>query len=291
MNLFETLTTIAHRPDVWSKYTASQLWADPYIATQMLKFHLNPDVDAASRNEPFINESVEWLISRFALANHSKVIDFGCGPGLYTSRLAQQGITVTGVDFSANSLSYAKNCAEENSLNIQYVEQNYLEFETEDKFDLVTMIMCDFCALSPRQRAKLLKKWERILTCDGSIVLDVHTNKAFGGQNETATKDFGNREETMTVEPNFMNGFWAPCDYYGFLNVFKYPEEKVILEKYTIVLPEEERVIYNWLQYFTLEALTEEVEAQGLRIDSVYNDIRGEQYSEVDEMAVVLRRA
>lgn len=291
MNLFETLTTISLRPDVWSKYTASQLWTDPHIATQMLKFHLNPDVDAASRNKLFVNESIEWLVSRFALTNHSKVIDFGCGPGLYTSSFAQKGITVTGVDFSENSLSYAKKYAEENSLTVEYVKQNYLEFETDDKFDLVTMIMCDFCALSPEQRAKLLKKWERMLTCDGSIVLDVHTSKAFDDQNDTFTKGFGNRTESMTFEPNFMNGFWAPCDYYGFLNVFRYPEEKVILEKYTIALPNEERIIYNWLQYFTLEALAEEVEAQGLRIDSVYNDIRGEQYTEVDEMAVVLRRA
>ncbi|SIN70218.1 class I SAM-dependent methyltransferase [Halodesulfovibrio marinisediminis] len=280
MNLFDALSTITHRPDVWSKYTAGQLWADPYVATQMLNFHLNQDVDLASRSERFIDESVAWLNTKFGLNEDTKVIDFGCGPGLYTSRFAQCGAEVTGVDFSANSIDYAKQYAEEHGLSITYVEQNYLEFETEAEFDLVTMIMCDFCALSPQQRGLLLKKWKRMLAADGSIVFDVYTDKAFA-----------HRKESETYERNLMNHFWAPDDYFGFINVFKYIEEKVKLDKYTIVLPDETRVIYNWLQFFTLEALSEEVEAHGLRIDSVYNDVRGEEYTGSDEMAVVLRSA
>lgn len=280
MNLFEALTTITHQPSVWSKYTAGQLWADPHVAKQMLEFHLNQDVELASRNERFIDESVTWLKTTFGLGENAKVIDFGCGPGLYTSRFAQCGADVTGVDFSANSLDYARQYADEHALSITYVEQNYLGFETEATFDLITMIMCDFCALSPQQRGGLLKKWEQMLAPDGAIVFDVYTDKAFAS-----------RKESSTFERNLMNNFWAPCDYFGFINVFKYIEEKVKLDKYTIVLPDEVRVIYNWLQFFTLEALTEEVEAQGLRIDSIYNDVRGEEYTGSEEMAVVLRKA
>ena len=280
MNLFETLNTITQRPVVWSKYTAGQLWTDAHIATQMLDYHLNPDVDAASRNEKFIDESAAWIISRFNLDRHSNIIDFGCGPGLYTSRFAQKGVNVTGVDFSANSIDYARGFASENALQINYIEENYLTFETEKKFDLITMIYCDFCALSPAQRFELLGKFNRMLTDDGSILLDVHTEKAFE-----------KRTESAKYERNLMDGFWAPHDYYGFLNIFKYAEEKVVLDKYTIVDSEKERVIYNWLQYFSLEALTREVEAQGLYIDSVYDDVRGTKYSDSDDMAVVLRRA
>ncbi|WP_066857462.1 class I SAM-dependent methyltransferase [Halodesulfovibrio spirochaetisodalis] len=280
MNLFDALITTTHRPEVWSKYTADQLWTDPYVATQMLDYHLNQDVELASRNERFIGNSVRWLDSKFGLGNHIKVIDFGCGPGLYTSRFARYGAEVTGVDFSVNSIKYARKYAAEHALAITYVEQNYLDFEPEEKFDLITMIMCDFYALSPQQRGKLLKKWECMLAPDGAIVLDVCTDKAFAAC-----------EESATFERNLMNGFWASRDYFGFLNGFVYKEENVKLDKYTIVLPDEVRIIYNWLQFFTLEALTEEVEAQGLRIDSVHNDVCGTKYTGSDEMAVVLRRA
>lgn len=280
MNMFETLSAITHRPLVWSKYTAGQLWTDPHIATQMLNYHLNPDVDAASRNKKFVDESATWLASRFKLNRHSSVIDFGCGPGLYTSRFAMEGSNVTGVDFSSNSIGYAKRFAEENSLIINYIEQDYLTFETDKKFDLITMIMCDFCALSPEQRAVLLGKFKSMLTDGGSIVLDVYTDKAFE-----------NREESAIYEHNLMNGFWAPHDYYGFLNILKYPEERVVLDKYTIVDSDGERVIYNWLQYFTLEELTREVKRQGLYVESVYDSIRGATYTGSDEMAVIIQRA
>ena len=71
---------------------------------------------------------------------------------------------MTGIDFSKRSIEYAKEVAVRDQLNISYVNQNYLEFETEDQFDLVLMIMCDFCALSPTQRKKILRKFHRILT-------------------------------------------------------------------------------------------------------------------------------
>ena len=116
----------------------------------------------------------------------SKICDFGCGPGLYTSRLARHGAQVTGVDFSPRSLRYAREQAEKEDLAIRYVHQNYLEFETEVRFDLVTMITCDFCALNPAQRAQMLDKWCRLLEPGGHVLLDAYLHAALEGREETA---------------------------------------------------------------------------------------------------------
>ena len=48
--------------------------------------------------------------------------------------------------------------------------------------------------------------------------------------------------------------------YYGFLNTFKYNEEKITLDKYTIIEETRTRVIYNWLQYFNQDSLRKEFE-------------------------------
>jgi len=85
---------------------------------------------------------------------NTEIADFGCGPGLYTTRLAERGAIVTGIDFSENSLRHAKQVADEKGLDITYVLRNYLDFDTTDRFDLIIMIMCDYCALSPGQRNK-----------------------------------------------------------------------------------------------------------------------------------------
>jgi trans-aconitate methyltransferase len=54
----------------------------------MLAFHLDGEIDVSSRRTGFIDNSVRWLQEHFELSNSSRVIDFGCGPGLYTSRIA-----------------------------------------------------------------------------------------------------------------------------------------------------------------------------------------------------------
>ncbi len=102
--MYEQLIHINERPFPFSIYTADTLWTDPHIARQMLKAHLNPDTDSASRRPAFIEASVNWLQQRFNIGPGTRLADFGCGPGLYTTRLAQLGAAVTGIDFSENSL-------------------------------------------------------------------------------------------------------------------------------------------------------------------------------------------
>jgi len=123
----------------------------------MLEYHLDESVDLSSRNKDFIDRSVKGIVSHFGIDRHTAIADFGCGPGLYTTPFAERVADVTGIDFSERSIHYAKETAVRKSLVIDYVCQDYLEFETEKRFDLITMIMCDYCALSPIQRKNLRK--------------------------------------------------------------------------------------------------------------------------------------
>jgi len=271
---------INQRPKVFEYYTARDLWDDEYISGKMLEFHLNGEIDVSSRNKSFIDQSVEWIVSHFNLQKGSMVADFGCGPGLYAERLARHSIAVTGIDFSHRSIEYAKNLAHKKGLSINYVNQNYLEFETEDKFDLILMIMCDFCALSPEQRRTILSKFSRLLKPQGKVLFDVYS---LVGYNE--------RQEESRHEVNLLDGFWSPDRYDGFLNVFKYDNEKVILDKYTILQNDKTRVIYNWLQYFSPESLREELKKTGFVIESIFADVAGSPFkANGKEFAVVVRK-
>ena len=184
--MFEELEKINKRPEPFQFYTASDLWTDEHTSKQMLSFHLSEAVDVSSRNAEFITRSVDWITTEFDIGRDTKIADFGCGPGLYTARLAKRGAVVTGIDFSKRSIEYAKEVADREKLNITYVNQNYLEYETEDRFDLVLMIMCDFCALSPTQRKGLLRKFRKILKPRGAVLLDVYSLSAFEQKEEVA---------------------------------------------------------------------------------------------------------
>jgi len=278
--MFDELEQINKRPEPFEFYTASDLWTDEHTSEQMLAFHLNEDVDVSSRNAEFINRSVEWIASLFNVGAGTKIADFGCGPGLYATRLAQRQAEVTGIDFSKRSIHYAQEVATREGQSIHYVNQNYLEFETDDRFHLILMIMCDFCALSPEQRKKILSKFHTILEPGGSVLLDVYSLAAFD-----------EREEATTCEANLLNGFWSPNKYYGFLNTFKYEEEKVVLDKYTIIEASRTRTVYNWLQYFSPETLDREFEECGFTVEEHYSDVAGSPFdSKTKEFAVVAKK-
>jgi cyclopropane fatty-acyl-phospholipid synthase-like methyltransferase len=278
--MFEELKKINARPRPFEFYTASDLWTDEHTSKQMLSFHLNENIDVSSRNAAFVDRSVEWIASRFNVGAGTRIIDFGCGPGLYAVRLAKRKADVTGIDFSARSIQYAQEIAVKESLSIHYINQNYLEFETEDRFDLILMIMCDFCALSPDQRRKLLSKFRAILKPDGYVLLDVYSLKAFE-----------QREEVAMYEANLLHGFWSPNKYYGFLNTFKYDKEKVVLDKYTIVEADRTQTVYNWLQYYNPKELEQEFANCGLKTESFYLDVAGSPFdSEGKEFAVIARK-
>ncbi|MCP4144079.1 MAG: class I SAM-dependent methyltransferase [bacterium] len=278
--MFEKLEDINIRHEPFEFYTAEDLWTDNHISEQMLAYHLNSDIDASSRHIEFIDQSVAWIVSHFNVGTGTRIADFGCGPGLYTNRLAKLGANVTGIDFSKRSIKHASTVAQEEGLAATYVNQNYLEFETEDRFDLILMIMCDFCALSPAQRMVLFEKFQRLLTPGGSVLLDVYSMKAFE-----------QREEATSYEENLMNGFWSAEKYHGFLNTFKYDDVGVVLDKYTIIEASRTRTIYNWFQYFSRKSLQSEFEKAGFSKQEFYGNVAGTPFAEsASEFAIVGKR-
>ncbi len=278
--LFRILESANEKPAAFSVYTANELWTDEYTSEQMLTFHLNGEIDVSSRRSSFIDDSVRWMTSYFSLSPKSRIIDFGCGPGLYTARFAELGAEVYGVDFSRRSIEYAREFADRNNLDVIYAEADYLEYWPEGEFDLITMIMCDYCALSPDQRAALLVKYKELLSKRGRIVLDVYSLSAFA-----------DKKEGSFYEKNQLNGFWSAQPYYGFVSSFKYEEDKVSLDKYTIIERDRQREIYNWLQYFTPQSLEQEAHIAGLEFDAVNADVAGNPYdSGAAEFAVVMKK-
>lgn len=281
LDFYRELARVAERPAPFSVYTAEELWTDSHTSQRMLAFHLDPDVDVSSRRHGFIDESIEWMVAERGLSSRSRVIDFGCGPGLYASRFAARGVRVTGVDFSPASIAYAKEQAAAAGHEISYHQANYLEFVPDGEFDLVIMIMCDYCALSPPQRSQMLRTFADSLASDGRLIFDVYSMTAFG-----------QKQEQLLFEENLLDGFWSPSPYFGFLATFTYDVEHVALDKYTIVEPTRRHEVYNWMQYFSPDCLERELAEHGLIVEKVLGDVAGRSFDpSSSEFAVVARRA
>ena len=130
------------------------------------------------------------------------------------------------------------------------------------------------------QRQQLLGKFFRYLKPGGSVLLDVYSIAAFES-----------RQETGGYEVSPLDGFWSPYRYYEFLNTFKYPPERVVLDKYTIIEADRVRTIYNWFQYFDPEGIEKEFSAAGLEIRGFYADVAGSAFNaELSEFALVAEK-
>ncbi len=274
---YAALAEAMGRPAPFSVVTTDTLWTDEHISAQMLRYHLQPDDAAASRPGTFIERSLDWITERFRLAPGQRVVDFGCGPGLYTTGFARRGAAVTGIDFSLRSLDHARGSAAAAGLDIDYVHADYVGYRPRGNADLVTLIYCDLCPLPPDSRHRLLCTFRDLIADGGHLLLDVVSLVALAS-----------KEETILFDERLLDGFWAAGPYYGVMRSFRYDDERIGLDHYTIFEPERRWEIYNWLQYFSPESLQAEFAAAGLRIIETCANVCGDPYdANGEEFAVI----
>jgi SAM-dependent methyltransferase len=277
------LREVATRPVPFSRSTIATLWTDPHVSDQLLRCHLDPLMDAASRPHAFIDRSVAWLVDAFGVGPGRRVLDLGCGPGLYANRLARTGARVTGVDLSARSLAHARAAAGEEGLDVAYVQGDYLADPDVPMgpFDLAVLIFCDLGAIGPEDRRRVLDVIRSRLAPGGALVLDVHSLPRL------ATIVPG-----TSVSPAPAGGFWAPGPYVEVRSVFVYEDRSLVLARHDIVEPDRHWTVLDWAQHFDPSALTAELETAGLRVEAILGDVAGASYEPSGEtLAVVARPA
>lgn len=216
-----SLKNIANKPQLFQKGT-SVMWTDPHISKQLLELHINPDIDVASRSIDKIKNITTWILSQI---NKSKlnILDLGCGPGIYAELLAQQGHSITGIDFSENSINYAKEHAKKMQLSIEYLNADYLDLNYVNQFDLIILIYIDFCALIPSDRDRVLKNIYRALKKGGTFIFDVVNEKNI---DEKITS------QTWEIQEK---GFWKDEPYIALTNGYHYPEAKALANHHIII--------------------------------------------------------
>jgi SAM-dependent methyltransferase len=276
---FETLHRLGQQPPLYEPGNPI-FWDDPHISQHLLEAHLDPDTAAASRRPEVIDATVDWLVSYLSLEPGAAWLDLGCGPGLYTSRLAQRGLNVTGIDFSQRSLAYARETAAQQGLSVTYRRENYLALEDTAQYDAVSLIYGDFCPLPPEDRATLLDRVHRALKPGGRFVFDLSTPR---------------HHELYGLKSNWYSapkgGFWKPGPHFVLERGFPYPDD-MYLDQYVILEPGQEVTIYRfWFQDYGPERIAAELADHGFEMVAHWGDLAGTLYTAESEwLGVVAQR-
>ncbi len=237
------------------------IWTDAYISKNMLAAHLDFHNDAASRNIITIGKTIEWIVSK--IPKNARVLDLGCGPGLYASLLAKKGYIVTGIDISQGSIDYAKKTAMEENLQIDYYCMDYIKGDIGKGYDAAICIYCDLGALTPAEQAVLLKKIYGGLTEEGVLLFDVF--KTGLGENKMERRDW---------QYSAGGDFWCEKPHFLVEEVKHFEMQKVWGSR-TIVIEEKKKPkeYITWDHYYTENEITELLDKNGFEVLSISQEL------------------
>lgn len=257
-----------------------RFWDDTHISKSMLEAHLNQAHDGASRRNAEIEKTVCHLITSGFLKKGDRVLDLGCGPGLYSSRLCFKGMKVTGIDLSRRSIDYAQAQAERNEHDIDYICADFFNIDYEETFDAVLQVYGEICTFSDEKRDLLLSLVHRALKDNGIFIFDVSTREL-------------RMQEGLKKRWYFSEGgFWRPGRHLVLEEGFDYPENDTWLNQNIIVDENGEVKVYRlWFHDYSLEKLSRVLEQNGFKVEQVWNSLSGELYQKGgDWIAIVARK-
>lgn len=264
-----------------SPFTAgAPFWADRYIAEQLLEAHLDPERDAASRPHERIDAEVDWLIDALNLSPGDRVLDLGCGPGLYCERLADRDMEVTGVDISEAAIERATHRAAESDRSITYRQADYRTMPVEAAFDAVILVYFDFGTFGDADRDAILETVRDALVTGGRFAFDIYNESALSGVTESTSWELAD------------GGFWRPDTHLVLTETITYPAAMASLDQHTVIDTSGTATIYRfWERYYDRESIEEMLAAAGLVLSDVWADLRGTPVTEeADTYGVLARR-
>jgi SAM-dependent methyltransferase len=256
-----------------------RFWDDPYISKSMLEAHLNQTHDGASRKNAEIEKTVCNLITSRFLKTGDRVLDLGCGPGLYSSRLCFEGMKVTGIDLSRRSIDYARAQADRDGHDIDYICADFFNIDYEGIFDAVLQVYGEICTFSDDKRDMLLSLVRRALKDDGIFIFDV------------STRELRMREGLKNRWYFSEGGFWRPGRHFVLEEGFDYPENDTWLNQYIIADEDGTVKVYRlWLHDYSLEIISRILEKNGFKVEQAWNSLSGELYSKGGDWIAIAAR-
>lgn len=187
-------------------------WNEPAFRERMLAEHLSQDHDAASRKFGRIDQHVSWIHHHVLSEMPSRILDLGCGPGLYTNRLAKLGHRCVGIDYSPASIAYAQGTAVQEMLECQFQKADLRESALDAGFDVVMLIYGELNVFKPSDARLILGKAYQALKSGGRLILEPHTFEAVHEWGERSPTWYASKQGLFSAKPHIVmeEFFWAP---------------------------------------------------------------------------------
>ena len=118
---------------------------------------------------------VDQVISLLGIKAEAHILDLGCGVGRHSLELARRGFQVTGVDRTKQYLKQASERAEQESLKIEFIQEDMRKFCRPDSFNGAISMFTSFSYFEdPEEDRKVALNVYQSLRPGGVFLLETH---------------------------------------------------------------------------------------------------------------------
>jgi len=215
---------------------------------------------------------VDLVTARLNLDPRAAVLDLCCGPGRHSLELARCGFQVTGVDRTAAYLEKARGIADEEGLEVKFLEADMREFVRAGVFDAAIMMYTSFGYFEdPDENRQVLVNVCRSLRDGGALLIEM----------------MGKEVLARIFQPQG----WHEQDDVLFLQERKLSKDWSWIDNRWILIRGQERVEFNishWL--YSAAELSALLKESGFQSVEFFGDLEGVPYDQDAKRLIAVAR-
>jgi SAM-dependent methyltransferase len=248
----------------------------------MLKEHLDPTHDLASRSPEKLMAQIDWIDSVWFKPRGVKlVLDLACGPGLIANELARRGYTVKGFDVAPAAIDYARGVATREALPATYSQRDLRTTGYGAGFDAAIFNYGLPNSFIREDLVKIMTYVMESLNPGGVAIMELHSMWFFRNK-------AGRTWHTVSEK-----GLFGEHPYLALREFIFYEPNKSAVEFHYIIDLENARIREYSICYqgYTSQDIGVLLDECGLKIVAEYDSLTGETgLTEPDMMVVVANR-
>ena len=153
-------------------------------------------------------EEVTRIIKLLDIKPGASVLDLGCGIGRISLEFARRGFLVTGVDRTTSYLEQARQQAEKEKLNIEFVHADMRAFVRPDAFDSVVSTYTTFGYFEdPADDRRVVSNVYKSLKPGGAFLIDMHGKETLARVFQE--RDWSERDGVITLQERKVTQNWS----------------------------------------------------------------------------------
>jgi SAM-dependent methyltransferase len=224
-----------------------------------------------------------WIAEQIGLPPRSSVLDIGCGPGMYSNRLAARGYQVTGIDIAQDFLDYAAAEAAEHGWPARYENISLFDLPYRAEFDLALLLQSVVNLVASSELDRILAGIWRALRPGGHFI----------GEFLVASAAFLAAGPTITEAVSLLRQSpWSDQPHAWMERNLTFPESNQLVTHHLIFSLESGQAHEHWSRYQlqSIARLTDLLTGHGFIVQAVFGQSLGRDFNADDPMAMIWLR-